>query len=121
MIDAAMKEKADMRQHEMHQQKMGHAQQLHEHSMQSAQFDHAAKSDEVRQKGETETGVHATTKAVSDLHGALAKHAKNVEDAANAPIEIIRDAKTGRASGIKRGNKTMTVQRGKDGRPEKLQ
>jgi hypothetical protein len=121
LIDAALKERADQREHELHQQKMAHAQQMHEHSLQQGAqahqagmektvLEHHAKAHEAKAKEETKTGVHQTAKAVADLAESL-----------NAPVEIIRDPKTNKAIGVKRGNKTMTVKRGKDGRAEKLQ
>ena len=128
LIDAALKEKADQRAAELHQQKMAHAEQLHQHNLQKTKLDlygkeqdHKAKHKEHYPDHATADQVNQTVAHVAALHEALANHAKTLEDAANAPVEIVRDPKTGRAAAIKRGNKTMTVQRGKDGRPERLQ
>jgi hypothetical protein len=38
LIDAALKERADQRSHELHQQQMTHAQQAHEHKLQQGQL-----------------------------------------------------------------------------------
>ena len=128
LIDAALKEKEDQRAAELHAQKMAHAEQLHQHNLQKAQLDihgkeqdHKAKHKEAYPDHATEDQVNQTAAHVAALHEALAGHAKALEEAANSPVEIVRDPKTGRAAAIKRGNKTMTVQRGKDGRPERLQ
>ncbi len=121
LLDAALKERQDARAHEAHLLEMAHKREQHAQTIQGKQLDHKAKYAETYPDHATADQVNQTAAHVTALHGALAEHAKALEAAANAPVEIIRDPKTGRAAAIKRGSKTMTVHRGKDGRPEKLQ
>lgn len=120
ILDAALKERADQREHELHQQKMAHAELEHQHKMAQAGQQHGAIMQKTESEHKAAKEKVASVDHVKKLGEALDKHAKAVEEAQSAPVEIIRD-KSGRASGIKRGNKTMTIKRGKDGKAEALQ
>jgi hypothetical protein len=126
LLEAALKEKADARAHELHQQKMGHAEQAHQHNVQKSQLDIHGKQQEHRAKHAQEYPDHATadqvnqtSEGIKGLHEALANHAKAIEEAHNAPVEIVRD-KSGKAAGIKKGNRTMKIDRGPDGKARGL-
>jgi hypothetical protein len=63
LIDAALKERADQRAHELHQQKMSHAQQMHDHALQQGQLGmvataqaHDAKIEQMKTKPKAQKG-----------------------------------------------------------------
>jgi hypothetical protein len=109
MIDAALKERADQRAHELHQQKMTHAQQLHEHALTQSAQQHGQTIENKQLEHKNASSKTASVDHIKELKS-------SIEEAANAPIEIIRD-KAGKAAAIKRGNKTMMIERGTDGKP----
>lgn len=102
VLDAALKERQDQRNHEAHLLEMAHKREVHAQNMQTKVLDHQAKHKETYPDHATADQVNQTAAHVANLHEALVSHTKALNDSANATIEILRDPKTGRAVGLKR-------------------
>jgi hypothetical protein len=66
---------------------------------------------------ETQQIIQALAQSTADTQKAVAALAEDI----NAPAEVIRDPKTNRATGVRKGKRTMSIARGQDGRAAGLQ
>lgn len=106
LIDAGLKEKADHRAHEMHTQKMAHADQAHTHAMRQGEMGLVATAqshDAKMAQGKTKKDGKDKTAA------AFEKYQKKQEENASTPIEVIKDPKTGKTAALKRGSVTIPI------------
>lgn len=101
LLDAALKEKADARSHELHLQKMQHAQQTHEHAIQQGRLgmaataqSHDAKMAQAAKPKEKPAKPAKEKNPVGDVVTILDALGK-----ANKPKKVIRDAE-GKITGI---------------------
>jgi hypothetical protein len=83
LIDAALKEKADQRAHELHQQQMAHAEQLHQHTLAQGAQSHESKMVQAKAKPagrgakasiEVKHGAEEITGPMADVVSKLADH-----------------------------------------------
>jgi hypothetical protein len=96
LIDAALKEKADQRAHELHNQQMIHAQQLHEHKLTQGAQAHQATMEKTTAptKMKTEAVAKVSDKVDANTQAILAA----VKEMSR-PKKIVRD-KAGKALGV---------------------
>ncbi len=123
-LDAELKAKEEARKEREFELKMQFEREKHQMSIRENEYKLAATAQQHEQTIETKKLEHKSAESKSgspEKFKALEKQLKMFEDSAKAPVEIIRDPKTGKAAAVKRGDRTMMVHRGKDGRPEKLQ
>jgi hypothetical protein len=148
LMDARLKHEQAGRDAQMQAQELSHKQQMHEmelshkhaeHQMKLQQtgVEHSSKMEQLsaqtqaaKSKADGLKAKHpelATTDHVAKVHDAVNDHVAKLHEAVaamheaiGAPSEIVRDH-AGKAIGVKKGAKVLSVRRGKDGRPQGLE
>ncbi len=87
-------------------------------AMQEAMGSHM-QTIEAAQRQASQNAENALTE-IAQQATALSKQLESLSDEMSAPVEIMRD-KSGRAAGVRKGKRTMTIKRGADGRAQGLQ